>query len=62
MDTIMGFFWMAVVIALYFLPTIVAAKRGHNNTDPIFILNLTLGWTGIGWLLAFMWSFSYNRP
>lgn len=47
-----------MVIALYFLPIIIAWLRGHHNKAPIFLLNLFLGWTGIGWLAALIWSVS----
>jgi hypothetical protein len=41
-----------IIFSLYFLPTIVAGARGHHNTGSIFILNLFLGWTFIGWIIA----------
>jgi hypothetical protein len=50
-----------MVIALYFLPVIIAWLRGHHNKAPIFLLNLFLGWTGIGWLAALIWSVSSIR-
>jgi Superinfection immunity protein len=40
---------------LYFLPTFIAAHRGHR-VGGIFILNLLFGWTGIGWLAMLLWS------
>ncbi len=43
-------------LALYFLPTIVAAKRGHKHGSAIAILNLLLGWTFLGWVAALVWS------
>jgi len=32
----------------YLFPSIIAAFRGHHNTLAIFLLNLFLGWTGLG--------------
>jgi len=29
----------------------------NNNTHAIFVLNLFLGWTFIGWVLALVWAF-----
>ena len=43
-------------IAFYFLPIIIAAIRGHNNCLSIFILNLLLGWTFVGWVVALVWA------
>lgn len=45
-----------IVIAFYFLPTIVAAIRHHPNQNAIFILNLLLGWTILGWIAALVWG------
>lgn len=43
---------------LYFLPTINGKSRKHPNMDSIFLLNLFLGWTLIGWVAALVWSAS----
>jgi hypothetical protein len=47
---------LSVLTLLYFLPTIIAANRGHNITG-ILLLNLFFGWTGIGWLAMMLWAF-----
>ena len=44
-------------IALYFLPTIVGYNTDHKNSTSIFVLNLLLGWTFIGWVVALVWAF-----
>lgn len=41
---------------VYLLPSIVAALRGHRNGAPVFVVNLFLGWTLIGWVVALAWS------
>jgi len=46
------------VLALYFLPTILAANRKNPNTGVIFVLNLLLGWTFLGWIGALIWALS----
>lgn len=43
-------------IVLYFLPTFVAMLTKNKNVPSIFILNLLLGWTLIGWIIALIWS------
>ena len=40
----------------YFLPTVIALARGHHNGFAIFLTNLLLAWTIIGWLVALIWS------
>jgi hypothetical protein len=44
------------LIACYFLPTFIAAIRGHANCLGILLLNIFLGWTLIGWVGALVWS------
>jgi hypothetical protein len=39
--------------ALYFAPTIVAlARRGAASTGAIAVINILLGWTVVGWIVA----------
>lgn len=45
-----------VLIALYLLPTSIACARSHQNTGAIFVLNLLLGWTFIGWVMSLVWA------
>ena len=49
-----------VCLALYFLPTIIAVKRKHNSVAAIFVLNLLLGWSGLCWIIATVWSLTGN--
>ncbi|WP_033063671.1 superinfection immunity protein [Pseudomonas brassicacearum] len=53
-----GFILLAIAFIAYFLPTFIASKRDHPNGTSIFLLNLFLGWTFIGWLGALIWSAS----
>ncbi len=46
---------------LYFLPTVIAAARHKQNTLSIFLLNLFLGWSFIGWVVALVWAVSVDR-
>lgn len=47
----------AVAIALvYFLPTLTAELRKNPRKAGILALNLFLGWTLIGWIVAFVWA------
>jgi len=50
----------AVLIALlslfYFLPFAIAFYRKRANTGAIFALNLFLGWSLIGWVVALVWA------
>jgi len=39
---------------MYFLPTIIG--RDKSDAGLIFLVNLLLGWTVIGWIVAFIWA------
>jgi hypothetical protein len=43
-------------IALYLLPTAIAASRSHQNTLAIAALNVLLGWTMLGWIASLVWA------
>jgi hypothetical protein len=47
---------LILLLIIYFLPAIVASRRGHHNASAIFVLDLFLGWTLIGWVLALTWA------
>ena len=54
---------LLVAPSTYFLPWLVAALRRHHNQGAIFLLNLLLGWTFLGWVGALVWSATkVNRP
>jgi hypothetical protein len=42
-----------VVVVAYFVPTIIAVVRKHHWIPRIFVVNVLLGWTVIGWIVAF---------
>jgi hypothetical protein len=43
-----------VLPSAYLLPSIVARLRHAEDAGSIFVTNLVLGWTGIGWLIALL--------
>jgi len=43
-------------IVVFFIPSLIALVRSHHNTFSIFLTNLLLGWTVIGWVIALIWS------
>lgn len=42
------------LFTIYFLPTILRQKK--KNVKAIFILNLLLGWTFVGWVILVIWA------
>jgi hypothetical protein len=47
---------IGIALLIYFFPAIVANRRQHHNALAIFMLNLFLGWTGLGWIGALIWA------
>lgn len=45
-----------IMLVAYFIPTVVASGRSHQSAGAIFCLNLLLGWTLLGWVVALVWS------
>lgn len=45
-----------MVIAVYLLPTIIAFRRKHHYKWVIFGINAVFGFTGVGFLAAFVWA------
>ena len=45
-----------VMILVYPLPLIIASYREHPHLLGIMLVNLALGWTIVGWILALRWS------
>ena len=56
----LGIVMLILLIGLYFLPAIVASNRKHLSAGAIFVFNLLLGWTFLGWVLALVWSLTGN--
>lgn len=55
-----GFVLLVAGFFIYFLPTFVASSRKHVNFTSIFLVNLLLGWTFLGWVAALVWASSAN--
>jgi hypothetical protein len=54
-------FWLFLTVAgaaLYFLPTIVAVAAHRTNVAAIAVINVLLGWSFIGWVVALVMALS----
>jgi hypothetical protein len=47
-------FTFAFCLLLYFLPSIIGHEK--RSFTGIFVVNLLLGWTVIGWFVALIWA------
>ncbi|GAB0149564.1 hypothetical protein McPS_23040 [Marichromatium sp. PS1] len=52
---------MVFALVLYFLPALVAQERRHTKAVAIFVLDLFLGWTFLGWVGALVWAFTEDN-
>lgn len=58
---ISSFIVLGIMLSLYMLPSIIAFRRHHHNRGSILMLNLFLGWTLLGWVIALSMSASGIR-
>lgn len=56
-----GLVVVLLLLTFYFLPFLIALMRGRSNTGAILVLNLLLGWTLVGWVVALVWALSTNE-
>ena len=43
-----------ILIGVYFIPGLVGSNK--RNAGAIWMLNLFLGWTLVGWVIALVWA------
>jgi len=53
---------LVFLAVIYFIPAIVASSRGHSQAGAIWVLNILLGWTLIGWVGALVWACTNSAP
>jgi|SRR5665213_299458 len=51
-----------LILALYFAPSIIAISRKSSNVGSISLLNLLLGWTVVGWVMALVKAVKSTTP
>lgn len=64
MHLLPGFFFtfFGLGFVLYFLPSILAFARNKRDIGAILLLNIFLGWTMIGWVVALVWAAKQDAP
>ena len=53
---------LAVLTGFYLLPWAVAATRGRRNVAAVALVDLLLGWTLVGWVVALVMACGADRP
>ncbi|MFF4583619.1 superinfection immunity protein [Streptomyces sp. NPDC001373] len=51
-----------VALVLYFVPTVVALGRTVPNRGSVIVVNIFLGWTLIGWVVALAMAARSKAP
>jgi hypothetical protein len=51
---LVGLFYLLIAAFFYFIPSLAGHKK--QNAGAIFALNLFLGWTVVGWVVALVWA------
>jgi hypothetical protein len=46
------------LIFFYLGPAFTAHRRQHHNRAAITVLNVFLGWTVLGWIIALVWAYT----
>lgn len=49
------------LLVIYLLPWMIASMRSHPNSMSIAIINICLGWTGLGWIVCLAWAASATK-
>jgi len=52
---------LLLFLTIYFIPSFMADHYDHRDKLGIVLLNLTWGWTLIGWVMAYKWARTGRR-
>lgn len=49
-------------VLVYLAPSIIAQRCQHPKQTNILMLNVALGWTVVGWVVALVWALRARNP
>lgn len=55
-ESVVAVFFGLLALALWTIPTMIAFLRKHPKRKAIFIIDLLLSWTIVGWFFALGWA------
>ena len=55
-----GLALLVLLVGVYFFPSMKAYKEKKTNKQAILVLNIFLGWTVIGWVVALVWAHTHD--
>jgi hypothetical protein len=47
---------LSIITGGYMIPTTIALVRNRPNTSTIALINILVGWTVVGWIIALVMS------
>jgi Superinfection immunity protein len=53
---------LLALLAAYFLPAFIASRRKVPHTGSVVVINVFLGWTMVGWVVALAMACRDPRP
>lgn len=62
-----GLIWLGIALCflggsiVYFIPSVIAISYNRKQAPAIIVLNLVLGCTFIGWVVALVWACVEDR-
>ena len=56
-----GLFVLTIILGLYFVPGILATARHAKNAAAVWVIDIFLGWTMVGWVVALAMAFGETR-
>lgn len=59
--SLLGILILVAIVAAYLLPTLIAGSRKYHNIGTVAVVNIFLGWTFIGWVVALAMAASAVR-
>jgi hypothetical protein len=61
-EGLMAMLFLLIIAAIYSLPWAISVFNKHPAKVGILTLNLLLGWTFIGWIIALVWAVTKPQP
>jgi hypothetical protein len=56
------FIFFILFLGGYFVPSIIALVKKKRNMAAIILVNVFLGWSVIGWIVALVWAVANDAP
>jgi hypothetical protein len=60
MEVLINLLLVVIFVTVYFFPSIIAYYKDKRNRGAILALNLLLGFTFIGWVVALVWALTQD--